>query len=342
MVYMDFRTRNASASAITISKFASGRTAQTGAVWQRLAGAVLGGAILAAAGAGAVMAKDLKRAQARDGDPKTAYAAVEYVKVCSLYGAGFFYIPGTDTCIKVGGYVGMDAGVNAQPFGGPAIGGALPVHIEPLSDRTTVAAGVRGVVSFDVRTGTEYGTLRSYYRGGFELYGGTNVPDFGGSTGAVFYTQRAFIQFAGFTAGQTQSYFDAFSDQWSYSSGFVGGGSNTSMNGVFLAAFTVPFGNGFSATLSVEDARSRRNAIWDRSDSALEIGAFPGPNAWGGQYNLPVTCFIPNTAVGTTAPTDTSGCGLGSYDTQQIPDIVSSLRVDQAWARRRSPARSIR
>jgi len=25
-------------------------------------------------------------------------AAVEYVKVCSLYGAGFFYIPGTDTC----------------------------------------------------------------------------------------------------------------------------------------------------------------------------------------------------------------------------------------------------
>jgi hypothetical protein len=24
--------------------------------------------------------------------------AVQYVKVCSLYGAGFFYIPGTDTC----------------------------------------------------------------------------------------------------------------------------------------------------------------------------------------------------------------------------------------------------
>src|SRR5215475_1849589 len=24
---------------------------------------------------------------------------VEYVKVCSLYGAGFYYIPGTDTCI---------------------------------------------------------------------------------------------------------------------------------------------------------------------------------------------------------------------------------------------------
>ncbi len=26
---------------------------------------------------------------------------VEYVKICSLYGAGFYYIPGTDTCIRI-------------------------------------------------------------------------------------------------------------------------------------------------------------------------------------------------------------------------------------------------
>src|SRR5258706_12125665 len=30
---------------------------------------------------------------------------VEYVKVCSLYGAGFWYVPGTDTCIKIGAFV---------------------------------------------------------------------------------------------------------------------------------------------------------------------------------------------------------------------------------------------
>src|SRR5579872_2665972 len=35
--------------------------------------------------------------------------AVEYVKVCSLYGAGFFYIPGTDTCLKIGGYASYEA-----------------------------------------------------------------------------------------------------------------------------------------------------------------------------------------------------------------------------------------
>src|SRR5262245_7398988 len=27
---------------------------------------------------------------------------VEYVRICSLYGEGFFYIPGTDTCLKLG------------------------------------------------------------------------------------------------------------------------------------------------------------------------------------------------------------------------------------------------
>src|SRR5947208_17025420 len=33
---------------------------------------------------------------------------VEYVKVCSVYGEGFFYIPGTDSCLKIGGYVRQD------------------------------------------------------------------------------------------------------------------------------------------------------------------------------------------------------------------------------------------
>jgi len=29
--------------------------------------------------------------------------SVEYVKVCDAYGAGYFYIPGSDTCLKIGG-----------------------------------------------------------------------------------------------------------------------------------------------------------------------------------------------------------------------------------------------
>jgi hypothetical protein len=45
---------------------------------------------------------------------------VEYVKVCSIYGAGFFYIPGTDTCIKIGGWVraeyALQSGNSDVPF----------------------------------------------------------------------------------------------------------------------------------------------------------------------------------------------------------------------------------
>src|SRR5215218_6209017 len=51
--------------------------------------------------------------------------AVEYVRICSLYGAGFFYIPGTDTCIKLGGYLRADVTFNGSIHGQPAWSGDL-------------------------------------------------------------------------------------------------------------------------------------------------------------------------------------------------------------------------
>src|SRR6202012_1729761 len=45
--------------------------------------------------------------------------AVEYVKICSLSGAGLYYIPGTDTCVKIGGYLRTDVTVNGQAGGAP-------------------------------------------------------------------------------------------------------------------------------------------------------------------------------------------------------------------------------
>ena len=44
--------------------------------------------------------------------------AVEYVRICSLYGAGFFYIPGTDTCIKLGGYLRVETAFNGSVYNG--------------------------------------------------------------------------------------------------------------------------------------------------------------------------------------------------------------------------------
>jgi Porin subfamily len=45
--------------------------------------------------------------------------AVEYVRICSLCGAGFFFIPGTDTCIKLGGYLRVDTTFNGGVYDGP-------------------------------------------------------------------------------------------------------------------------------------------------------------------------------------------------------------------------------
>src|SRR3954452_24318219 len=51
--------------------------------------------------------------------------AVEYVRISTLYCAGFWYIPGTDTCMKIGGYVRIDTPFNGSIYDPPAWSGHL-------------------------------------------------------------------------------------------------------------------------------------------------------------------------------------------------------------------------
>src|SRR5277367_4906870 len=94
-------------------------------------------------------------------------APVEYVKVCSLYGAGFWYVPGTDTCLKIGSYIRTSVLVNAggTPLG---TGGATGAGRYDRTDTSMFNFAGRAVVTFDVRTQTEYGTLRTYMNIGTE------------------------------------------------------------------------------------------------------------------------------------------------------------------------------
>jgi Porin subfamily len=250
---------------------------------------------------------------------------VEYVKICSVYGVGFFYIPGTDTCIKIGGWVRAEAlfnagGSHAQYYSG---GAGRNDHI----DTADVQFRNRFVTSFDVRTQTEYGTMRAYTRAGFQW---TTNDDGIGS----YYVERAFIQFAGFTFGRSQSYFDFYANVFYYT-GFIGGPSSTGAAGNQLFAYTAQFGNGFTATVSVEDATIRRNAIWDAGDpslnAALTIGSMPGPSqqvATG--YEGRAGVLLP-TGTGGGLVTGGGGVNIGDYAAAQVPDIVGALRVDQAW-----------
>src|SRR5687767_15623275 len=94
-------------------------------------------------------------AGAQAADMPVKAAPVQYVKICTLYGDGFYYIPGTDTCIRFSGYVRADYGYNVT-------GARRPQYArdEGAKDRTVNAYSTRhrGSFSTDSRTQTAYGT----------------------------------------------------------------------------------------------------------------------------------------------------------------------------------------
>src|ERR1700681_4762713 len=168
---------------------------------------------------------------------------VEYVKICSLYGAGFYYIPGTDMCLKIGGWVRMEIaqGYNGNITNGPFAGN--------LNNRTTndQTWRSRGYITADARNQTEYGTVRSY------IAVGVNSNDIGNAD-AAFNSNRAFIQWAGFTAGIATSFYDFYSAP---ATAYFGSypGSDTGDSGWKVLGYTAQFGNGLSGTIAAEIAR---------------------------------------------------------------------------------------
>ena len=246
-------------------------------------------------------------------------APVEYVRVCDYTGAGYFYIPGTDTCLKVGGYLraeyafieptkllfpGVNTGLSTLGLPGVPVGTFV-------SGRNRDASGfkVEGRVDVDARTQTAYGTLRTYVRMQFDRLGGNyagggvagGVFSFGNQNGNLAYLDKGFIQFAGFTAGRVQSFFDFYADNYNFE-----GIANSDISTNALA-YTATFGGGFSATIAVEDATQRHFTGIGNSGTTLGI------NGAGG-------LFIQN--FGDTAV---------RYDGERVPDIVGQVRVDQAW-----------
>jgi hypothetical protein len=160
-----------------------------------------------------------------------------------------------------------------------------------------------------VRTQTEYGTVRAYNRFGFTA-SSTDT-----ATG-VLYTERAFIQIAGFTFGKTQSYFDFVGGAVCYGCGYGGHLSQFGAGGTLVAAYSATLGNGFTATLALEDGTQRRTGVWDASNDAT---------------NALVDRACPGTGSKARTPGTLGGVNIGDYAAHSVPDIVGSLRVDQAW-----------
>jgi hypothetical protein len=260
------------------------------------------------------------------------------VRICSLYGAGFFYIPGTDTCIKLGGYLRAEIAINTNSVytgNTSGAGGAMNRFTNGYTWRS------REDLNIDTRTATEYGVVRTFFDATFtwtsDTYAGNgtgatvyspvgpspfgsapNNANAGAVAGGTLGVYYAFIQFAGFTMGKAVS---QFATPWANYpgnnyDGLVGGGGT--ITGVNQFSYTAEFGNGVSGTISAQD----------------QVAYFQA-----GVNNLGATAIVPGTGIATaTGAASVAGgtAALGAFGTSDYagtiaPDFVAMLRVDQAW-----------
>jgi Porin subfamily len=256
--------------------------------------------------------------------------AVEYVRICSLYGAGFFYIPGTDTCIKLGGYLRIDTTFNGSIYDQPAWSGDLG---QQNRYRDYFAARSRMALTVDTRTATEYGVVRTFGQADFQFstlgastfnptsinqtlpVAGPQLLDTPG--GGYVAVEMVFIQFAGFTFGKSAS---AYATPWhgypGNNSSFLLGGHDT-VTGVNNIQYTAQFGNGVSATIGLDDP-----TVFNRTSVAY-LSTIPAV-----AFAVGATSIVGNTASSTLTAT---GGTQNAYAGVHAPDVVGNIRVDQAW-----------
>ncbi|WP_321448477.1 porin [uncultured Cohaesibacter sp.] len=166
---------------------------------------ILGSAAALVAG-GAAQAADLPVAE-----------PVDYVKVCDAYGAGYFFLPGTDTCLKISGYVRTEARFNDAD--------------SRADEKFDIWA--RGQVNFDAKEETELGTLSSRVRIEGEDDGDISIA-------------KAWLSLGGFYAGFLSS-----AGIVDYVGDMYGGDYDLGDTDVPQMGYNMAFGNGVTATLGI-------------------------------------------------------------------------------------------
>jgi hypothetical protein len=211
---------------------------------------------------------------------------MEYVRICDVYGTGFFYIPGTETCLKFDGYFRFDVG------GGEWLGR----DTDGDGEGDTYKVRMRSAFRWDARSETEFGTLQGYAHVNFDYdnnYGDTLIPVNGGADayyaddgGANIAINHAWIDLAGFRMGKSDTYFDTI----------TGYSSNVSNDGTLVSygpfdtqfiSYTFTGGDGFTATVSLENGSGFANDDQRGGGAILDymphvVGGFAWTQGWGG------------------------------------------------------------
>ncbi|MBA8841680.1 porin [Ochrobactrum sp. RH2CCR150] len=164
--------------------------------------------------------------------------AVEYVRVCDAYGAGYFYIPGTETCLRIHGYLRYDVKGGNNPYSG--------------TDRDGWDKSFRFALRTSTASETELGTLKTFTETRFN-YSANNSGTDGvyGDTNSDVVMQFAYIELGGLKVGIDESEFHTFT-------GYLGDVINDDVvsPGAYRTgkiSYTFTGGNGFSAVLALEE-----------------------------------------------------------------------------------------
>jgi hypothetical protein len=297
-------------------------------------------------------------AQAADLPSKKA-APATYVKVCDAYGAGFFYIPGTDTCLKVGGYVRAEYQYTPAVSSYNSLGtlvSALSASATPKALQDTTGYEVRGRIEVDARTPTSMGPARTFVRLRAATNSGLRSTTFtqgagytnGGQVAAAITMEAAMVQWAGFTFGRGN-------ENYAMMTGIMYGGAPWAgfPNGMNQLAYTHNFGGGFSATVAIEDRRDSFNQTGstynhtatnglvkvgvlrlDQSWGFAAIHGMSSPNAYATVSGAPIYTyadFTAGTGLTTTSATGVSnkeGWAIGTTVSFKLPMIAQG---DQVW-----------
>ncbi|MEP9371065.1 porin [Mesorhizobium sp. KR1-2] len=233
---------------------------------------------------------------------------MEYVRICDVYGAGFYYIPGTETCLRVGGYIRYDIGVGKGAYGGLVDVIDKKKFFEDRDDvlidrgketerlrddfrrRDTYFKRARAALQLDARSETELGTLRGYMHINYNwdtitvghpegTFTDGEPVIIGGftDTAASFGINHAYMELGGFRIGKTDSLFTTLT-------GYAGGviADDLIPYGPFdthQIAYTYTGGNGFSAAVALEEG----NGIYTLDSYAPHVVAGASwTQGWGG------------------------------------------------------------
>jgi hypothetical protein len=125
-------------------------------------------------------------AQAADAIVAAEPEPMEYVRVCDAFGTGYFYIPGTETCLKISGEVRV--GVSFSD--------------DQNDEGDDWETGVRARVAFEAKNDSEIGTIGSYIR--IQGFGEDDSSDSAGD----FELDQAYITVGGFKTGYFLTWLD--------------------------------------------------------------------------------------------------------------------------------------